>query len=239
MELERPTGLEEAVTLHRDLLSSFVVTDPELPDSINAALVLAGLEGLLVVAPGRESWAREIGFERRHDLRGRFRSRVGLYLWAFAELCPRCAEASAASNEPAWNRPESVDLIVKDRLFAFALASFERGGPRDLGKSILLFLAAGPWVLRNCVFSLRLDAPLRALALRLLSIGAPQTLLPTFMASNFSFHSGLPAKAALSQAHIDPSTVQLERDKVYLTFTLSDGDQCALMNTAELGGLPA
>ncbi|MEI6388686.1 MAG: hypothetical protein WCQ50_18890, partial [Spirochaetota bacterium] len=270
LEVEKLAGIDEAVARHRDLLSGFVVTDPALPDSINAALVLAGLEGLLVVAPGRESWARELGFERRHDLRGRFRNRVGLYLWAFRELRPRCAEASATCYEPAWGHPESVDLIVKERLFAFGLSSFERGSLRDLGKSLLLFLAAGSWGLRNCVFSLRLDGPLRALALRLLSIGAAETrlfqkvlrsltrggggpyptlygwhvdrddelsfmllvsacgvrLAPTFMASNFSFHSCLPAKTKLSQAHVDASTVKLERDKVYLTFTLSDGDQC-------------
>lgn len=61
-------------------------------------------------------------------------------------------------------------------------------------------------------------------------------LAPSFMAANFSFHSGLPATVPLVQAEVDPGAVKLERDKVYLTFTLSDGDQLALMNTAEVGG---
>ena len=59
-------------------------------------------------------------------------------------------------------------------------------------------------------------------------------LAPTFMAGNFSFHSKLPAETGFKQQYINPEQVNLE-DKVYLTFTLSDGDQFTLMNTAELG----
>jgi len=61
-------------------------------------------------------------------------------------------------------------------------------------------------------------------------------LAPSFMAANFSFHSGLPSTVPLGQRHTDPTAVKLERDKVYVSFTLSDGDQLALMNTAEVGG---
>ncbi len=59
-------------------------------------------------------------------------------------------------------------------------------------------------------------------------------LAPTFMAGNYSFHSQLPAPAAFKQQYVDPQQVKLE-DRVYLTFTLSDGDQFTLMNTGELG----
>ena len=60
-------------------------------------------------------------------------------------------------------------------------------------------------------------------------------LAPTFMASNFSFHSSLPKKVPFRQSYKKPSDVVLEKNKVYLTFTLSDGDQFTLMNTAEVG----
>jgi hypothetical protein len=182
-----------------------------------------------------------------------------------------------ACYEPAWKRPEFADYIVENRLFAIGLSSFEKGGRRDAGHNILLFLAAGPWSLRRLVFGLALDKPLRRIALRLLSSGSEETslmvrvlrgvealpyptvfgwhvdrddelsfmllvsacgarLVPAFMASNFSFHSSLPARGPFIQPHIDPAAVRLEEDKVYLSFTLSDGDQLALMNTAELGG---
>lgn len=60
-------------------------------------------------------------------------------------------------------------------------------------------------------------------------------LAPTFMANNYSFHSKLPQVVPFKQNYIDPGKVKLEEDKVYLTFTLSDGDQFTLMNTAEVG----
>lgn len=60
-------------------------------------------------------------------------------------------------------------------------------------------------------------------------------LVPSHLASNFSFHSRVPFAGALEQDHVRAEDVRLEPDKVYLTFTLSDGDQLVLMGTAELG----
>jgi hypothetical protein len=60
-------------------------------------------------------------------------------------------------------------------------------------------------------------------------------LVPSHLAGNFSFHSMLPSPGPLRQPHAPPESVTLEEDKIYLTFTLSDGDQLVLMNTAELG----
>jgi hypothetical protein len=60
-------------------------------------------------------------------------------------------------------------------------------------------------------------------------------LVPSHLSSNFSFHSKLPRRGELSQMHATPESVRLERDRVYLSFTLSDGDQLVLNNTAQLG----
>ena len=60
-------------------------------------------------------------------------------------------------------------------------------------------------------------------------------LVPSHLASNFSFHSKLKAPSEFTQKHCQPSQIKLEKDKTYLTFTLSDGDQLVLMNTAQLG----
>ena len=277
LEIEELAGLDEAVSRHRGLLGGVVVFDPYLEDSVNLALTYAGLDGLLVIHPRLVHWAETFGLGIVVDLRDRFTDRVALYTWAFGQLRPRCASWAVVCSEPLWRRPEFADFIVKKRLFAFGLASFEKGWPRSLGQGFLLFLLAGPWAIRNAVFALHLDGFLRRLALRLIRHGSPETalfyrilgsvrpepyptvfgwhverddelsfmsfisaaglrLVPAFMAANFSFHSGLPATAPLGQVHVDPASVGLERDKVYLSFTLSDGDQLALMNSAELGG---
>jgi len=58
-------------------------------------------------------------------------------------------------------------------------------------------------------------------------------LVPSHLAGNFSFHSqakplGFTPVKSVSREPLDP-------DGVYLTFTLSDGDQLMMMSTAELG----
>jgi hypothetical protein len=60
-------------------------------------------------------------------------------------------------------------------------------------------------------------------------------LVPSHLASNFSFHSQVPFEGHFEQKHSSADDIQPEEDKVYLTFTLSDGDQLVLMGTAELG----
>ena len=277
LDVERVEDLDELVRRHRSVLHGLVIYDPSFVDTINIALVYAGLDDLLVVPPRLIPWAQGFGLDVVQDLRRQFDDRAALYRWAFRNLYPRCEKAAVACSEPTWRRLEFSDYIVENRLFAMGLSSFEKGGLREVGHAILLFLVAGPWPLRSVAFGLGLDGPLRRLAVRFLTSGAAETALmvrilrsvearpyptvfgwhvdrddelsfmllvsacgtrlaPAFMASNFSFHSSLPARGPFVQRHMDPAAVELEEDKVYLTFTLSDGDQLALMNTAELGG---
>ena len=58
-------------------------------------------------------------------------------------------------------------------------------------------------------------------------------LVPSHLAGNFSFHGGLPSRA-IPQEPPAPAPV-LDPQGIYLTFTLSDGDQLMMMHTAELG----
>ncbi len=58
-------------------------------------------------------------------------------------------------------------------------------------------------------------------------------LVPSHLAANFSFHSQLPSDGA-RQPQLKATPV-LDPDGVYLTFTLSDGDQLMMMSTGELG----
>jgi hypothetical protein len=270
------SGLDEAVQKYRHLLNGLVVWDPELNDSVNLALMLAAQENLLIVAPDQVEWAKSQGLENiRHDLRGKFTNRVDLYRWAFENLFSKCKPGQVACMEPQWKRSEFADYIVQNKLFAYCLSSFEKGGLRTLGQNLLMLLVGGPFGLRNFLFTTRLDGPVKALARLLLSSGSPEThlghkiqrsvkalpfptifgwhsdrddelnfmlqismngmrLAPTFMAGNYSFHCKLPAAGEFKQQYIHPEQVKLE-DKIYLTFTLSDGDQFTLMNTGELG----
>ncbi len=61
-------------------------------------------------------------------------------------------------------------------------------------------------------------------------------LVPSHLAANFSFHSRVPCPQLTLPAADPPNMEQPPQPGlVYLTFTLSDGDQLMMMNTAELG----
>jgi|YNPNPStandDraft_1061719.scaffolds.fasta_scaffold10558_2 hypothetical protein len=168
LEVQRLTSLEEAIGKYASRLQGLVVWDPALVESVNLALMLSGLENLLVVHPDRVAWAEGLGLRLVEDLRGRFHDRVALYGWAFEHLFDRCKPGMVACVEPQWRRSEFCDYIVQNRLFTYSLSSFEKGGLRSLGQKLLLLLAVGPFGLRNLLFETRLDTLVRRLALALL-----------------------------------------------------------------------
>ncbi len=58
-------------------------------------------------------------------------------------------------------------------------------------------------------------------------------LVPSHIAANYSFHSRVTPLGFTP--HAPPPPPHLDPDGIYLTFTLSDGDQLMMMNTTELG----
>ena len=277
------TDLAAALRHFAGCARGLVAWDPALPDTVNAALMLSGLDDLLVVHPELlPRVAATSGLQVVHDLRGRWTGRAGLYEWALAELFPRCAPGRIACVEPGWERPEFADYLVQRQIFSYSLSSRDANRGCALGQRLLLLLVGGPWGLRNSLFALRLDGLVRRMGLALMAFRSPEVrlacrihrallqqwvsdrarfptlfgwhtrrddelsfmvllsanglrLVPSHLASNFSFHSQIPHDGRFEQDHARLEEVRLELGKVYLTFTLSDGDQLVLMNTAELG----
>jgi hypothetical protein len=100
----------EQVTLHADALSLIdtyrnqakgaIVYDPEVPDSINVATTLAGLENAVVATAEQ---AARYGFRIIEDLRGVFtgQDKVQIYRWQLEHLWPRCDHRLLAGLPPA------------------------------------------------------------------------------------------------------------------------------------------
>ncbi len=277
LEVEGPCSVETAVLKYAGNFKGAVVWDPEFPDTANIALMMSGLDDLVVIDPDSIEWIkRKTSLVIKKDLRKRWTSTVSLYRWAFENLFPRCAEGRVACIEPGWTRPEFTDFIVKNRIFVYSLATLDSGMLFSLGQKLLLLLVAGPFRLRNLFFTFHLDKLIKRIGLFLMGLGSEETklassiqravkatpfptifgwhtlrddefsfmlhlssnglrLIPSHLATNFSFHSDLPAMVDCKQDHASYDSVNLENDKIYLTFTLSDGDQLLLMNTAELG----
>jgi len=263
-------------------------------DTVNAAVMLAGLENLIPVTMNLIEELALQDLPIRHDLRNRWTDRLQIYTWAMDNLFEQCKPGVVACIEPGWQRPEFLDYLVEERIFVYSLSSRHEG----LGNKLLMLLTFGPPALRESIFALRLDAPIRKFALHWMGKRSQEVkisnriqrkvrsetyptifgwhtkrddelsfmsqlsanglrLVPAHLAGNFSFHSrveplnekaikasfkGKSLKAESSEegslraskTTIRPSP-SLDKKAIYLTFTLSDGDQLMMMHTGELG----
>lgn len=263
--------LDSAIEQFRGVLRGCVVWDAALLDTVNLALMMAAQEDLLVIEGADLARAQQHGLEVVHDLRGRWTDRLSLYTWAFDMYFSKCEPDRIACIEPDWQRPEFLDYLVQHRIFTYNLSSKQEG----LGGTLLLLLSFGPAWLREVLFALRLDGPVRRFAVNWLGSHNPEIrlnnriqkavksekyptifgwhtrrddemtfmlllsanglrLVPSHLAANFSFHSQVTplGDGATRPPHPMP---ELDPEGVYLTFTLSDGDQLMMMSTAELG----
>lgn len=78
------------IAKYRDEIRGAVVYDRDVPDTINVATTLAGLEDCVVVDAEQ---ADALGLPIVEDLRGRFEDDpVAVYRWQFENLYPRCTQ---------------------------------------------------------------------------------------------------------------------------------------------------
>ncbi len=293
-DIEELSSLSEALNKFRNDYGGLVIWDESLLDTVNAAVMLAGLENLIPVTMNLIEELALQDLPIRHDLRNRWTDRLQIYTWAMDNLFEQCKPGVVACIEPGWQRPEFLDYLVEERIFVYSLSSRHEG----LGNKLLMLLTFGPPALREPIFALRLDAPIRKFALHWMGKRSQEVkisnriqrkvrsetyptifgwhtkrddelsfmsqlsanglrLVPAHLAGNFSFHSrveplnekaikasfkGKSLKAESSEegslraskTTIRPSP-SLDKKAIYLTFTLSDGDQLMMMHTGELG----
>lgn len=309
-DIEELSNLSEALRKFKDDYGGLVIWDESLLDTVNAAVMLAGLENLIPVTMNLIEELALQDLPIRHDLRNKWTERLQIYTWAMDNLFEQCKPGVVACIEPGWQRPEFLDYLVEECIFTYSLSSLHEG----LGNKLLMLLAFGPPALREFIFALRLDAPIRKFALHWMARKSQEVkisntiqrkvrsetyptifgwhtkrddelsfmsqlsanglrLVPAHLAGNFSFHSrveplnerpfearsfkeepskaespgaksfgagslgaGLPGtdplRASKTTTRPRPS---LDKKAIYLTFTLSDGDQLMMMHTGELG----
>ncbi|HOC27947.1 MAG TPA: GxGYxYP family putative glycoside hydrolase [Rectinema sp.] len=299
-DIEELSSLSEALRKFKDDYGGLVIWDESLLDTVNAAVMLAGLENLIPVTMNLIEELALQDLPIRHDLRNKWTDRLQIYTWAMDNLFEQCKPGVVACIEPEWQRPEFLDYLVEERIFVYSLSSRHEG----LGNKLLMLLTFGPPALREPIFALRLDAPIRKFALHWMGKRSQEVkisnriqrkvrsetyptifgwhtkrddelsfmsqlsanglrLVPAHLAGNFSFHSKVeplkekpfkvpsfkeePSKAESPGAEsfradslrASKTTTRprpsLDKKAIYLTFTLSDGDQLMMMHTGELG----
>lgn len=268
--VEEISDLPAALELFKSTYKGIVIWDEAQPDTVNAAIMLAGQENLLPMTSEIVEKLHPQYLPAKRDLRGKWGDRLQIYTWAFNNLFAKCKSGVIACVEPGWQRAEFVDFLVQEKVFTYSLSSQYKG----VGSQLLMLLAFGPPALRELLFALHLDAPIRKFALRWMGKRSAEVklsnhiqkavrsdtyptifgwhtkrddelafmlqlsanglrLVPAHMAGNFSFHSRIqPLDKKQPLKRVVP---ELDVEGIYLTFTLSDGDQLMMMHTGELG----
>lgn len=108
---------DEFFARYADAVSRVLLYDPAVPASINAATMLAALDGGVVTAPGIALKALETC--PKEDLRGRWGSDAEVFRWALDTLWPRMNHRLLAVYHPTATAHVLRDYLVQNRVFTF------------------------------------------------------------------------------------------------------------------------
>jgi len=117
LEEVTPLSLDQTLEIvgHR----KSVIFDPELRGSLNLAVMVASVEGLLVAAP---HLVEKHKLEAAADLRGTFKSQAECYAWAFENLWPLLDHRALAMVEPDLRSYHVIDYLMASKTFVFWLS---------------------------------------------------------------------------------------------------------------------
>jgi len=210
---------EEALVAHAHRAQGYVVYDPELPDSLNVAMVLAGLRDAVVCAPALEEPLRALGLSCIEDLRGRWNDKLAAYGWAADTLLNQCNASILANYEqphPAAVRP-TMDFLVAHRGFCMGLCINDADYPDEAALWERVQTAAPDHAMMLGWHTSR-DTE----ATHVYFGSQHNVWVYCAGAWNMSFHQHIAAAGPYKQDHCE--TAKCRPDGRYVTITLSDGD---------------
>lgn len=111
-------SLEEALRSYSRFIKTVIVYDPDLPASINAATMMAAVDGGVVVAPERqrEGWGAAA---TTVDLRGRWKTNAEVFRWTIDNLLPKMNPRVLACYHPTACNHHLRDYLVQQKVFHF------------------------------------------------------------------------------------------------------------------------
>jgi hypothetical protein len=216
-------SLRELVERYAGEIDGYVLYDEGMPHSSSVAMTWGSVHGAVPAAPSVAPILEAAGLKKREDLRGRWRTRLEAYEWAFKELFPGCSRHVAASFclDPHWGMRDLHmvrDYVVAHRGFTFDLSTrFRDRRELALFDRIMEGLEF-PAVLMGWHSGRSSEAEYLVRAGRFghFVICSPD-------AANLTVHGGIRPGRRLRQRHVRPDDVKVE-NKVYVSFTYTDGD---------------
>ena len=227
---------KELISKYRGRIRGMIVTDPMLPASKNVATMIAGVEEGIVVSP---RIAAQLSMPVIADLRGRWRSNVEAYRWAFDNLWGRLNHHVIACSWP--DHLGLRDYLVQHRIFTFWIS-----GPIDGAKRYAL-PDEEVRLMEKLLALMPVNIPVMSYPWAGKGVGIGEgpgvTLFSEFgkylvgsiNCSNLSVHSGV--RVMKFKQHSPPPVPPLQRDKVYVSFIISDGDNLPVLTTSNFPAL--
>ncbi|GCE06408.1 GxGYxYP domain-containing protein [Dictyobacter aurantiacus] len=215
-------ALVDLLRTYRSAFTGLLIYDPALPDTINVATTMAGLQDALVVSPDLAERLEVVcDLPVLNDLRTYgWRTRLQAYQWARQHLQPRCSRHVLAGLDPgAFCGLRS--FLVASQAFVYWLdsrrylpeAGKDNVSERGLLRHLLAFYAPGAvhmgWVIHEQS-----------------AVAMTSAVGIAVVASDYALNLEVWMALPVARMPIPPApTRHVERrEKIYLSFTMSDGD---------------
>ena len=197
----------------RSSIQGMVIYDPNFVDSINIATTIAGQNDCMIVAPDQAADLQQAYNLPVHtDLRNQhWSSRSQAYDWARQNLL-----AGASSHAVAGLNPTTAALrsfLVTNRIFVYWLDS--SGAEQSLMKQI--FSVFAPETVHLGWF---IDEPSGVK----LASSAAMPVLATDLSTNIEVWTSVPNTTSIAQMYPGGQVGSIDSSSVYVSFTISDGD---------------
>lgn len=223
---ERLASPTSALERFREDVHGVIVWDPELPGSVHAAWMLAGLRDALPASPATAS---RLGLPILEDLRGRWHRNVDAYRYVYDRHWPEMSHHLLAWEYPSTTALSSRDTMVQHKVFMFWVSSYldrEKGAdpPAEMA-FVEELLSKTPGNVPVMGWPMYVDRGIEEYtAVRLLSEYG-KWVPGTGFNSNVSVHSAIrpPVGAFRQRFRTDPAPpVRLDAGKVYISVSILD-----------------
>ncbi len=227
----------EVLDRYRDEIVGMIVYDPDVPDTINVATTMAGLEDAVIAHPNQALWVKAtLGISVVHDLRGRFRGGIEAQRWQYENLWPRTQQRMLVSQHsrstltvpfPPVTHTSSTELgFVRDYAVAnrAMVVYLDPGIPEEFELFERIVGEMEPMSVYLGWFPS--DTAGEFEGVELLSRHGILTV-PADLFSSMTVFSGVPSAAKPPKPA--PVPVPDLEDRIYLTFTMTEGDNLQYM----------
>jgi hypothetical protein len=227
IEWYRSYGYEPVETTLDELLQSragrmpggYIVFDPEVPDTLNVAISLAGVMDALVCPPSAIERMKSNDLGCQVDLRGKFKGRIEPYRWLIEEHLSKF-DLKVMANYNQGDNPRAqadMDYLIAHGGFCMGLSVNSADYPEEAELWDRVQTAAP-----DHAIMIGWHTPRDSEATHVYFASQHNVRLFCGHAWNASFHQHVKASDTYSQEHCKEA--KCDPNAKYVTITLSDGD---------------